>query len=46
MLLTKCKHVYGTPFSTFAKTATKINDIPFTEVHAAIPSHSYTNPSN
>jgi hypothetical protein len=34
MLLTKCKHVYGTPFSTFAKTATKINDIPFTEVHA------------
>lgn len=34
MLFTKCKHVYGTQFSTFAKTATKINDIPFTEVHA------------
>jgi hypothetical protein len=34
MLLTKCKHVHGTPFSTFAKTATKITDIPFTEVHA------------
>jgi glycosyltransferase involved in cell wall biosynthesis len=34
MLLAKCKSVYGTPFSTFAKTATKITDIPFTEVHS------------
>lgn len=42
MLLTKCKHVYGTPFSTFAKTATKINDIPFTEVHAK-NLHQYCN---
>lgn len=34
MLLSKCKNVYGTPFSTFAKTAAKITNIPFTEVHS------------
>lgn len=34
LLLTRCQKVYGTAFSTFAKTATKITKIPFIEVQS------------
>lgn len=34
MLLSKCKNIYGTAFSTFAKTAAKITNIPFKEVQS------------